>query len=79
MNIGICEAKSRLSDPIEKVRAGGEVVITKHGEPVARLVPLGARGAPDRARAVRAVRALSKRLDIRTRTPLSKLIDEGRD
>jgi prevent-host-death family protein len=79
MNIGVYEAKSKLSDLLDKVQAGKEVVITRHGEPVARLVPMNPPAAADRARAVRAVRALSKQLDIQIRIPLRKLIEEGRD
>ena len=78
MKIGIYEAKSRLSELLEKVRSGKDVVITRHGEPVAKLVPMNPPTRPDRARAVREVRALSKRLNIKTRVPLRKLIDEGR-
>ena len=35
--------------------------------------------APDRARAVRAVRALNKRLNIDAGVSLRKLVDAGRD
>ena len=79
MNVAVCEAKSKLSELLDKVCAGKEVVITRHGEPIARLVPVNAPAAPDRARAVREVRALSKRLNIRTGISLRKLVDEGRD
>ena len=79
MNIAVYEAKSKLSELLDKVCAGKEVVITRHGEPIARLVPVNAPTAPDRARAVRAVRALSKRLNIRAGSSLRKLIEEGRD
>jgi prevent-host-death family protein len=45
-HVGILEAKTHLSKLIEEVRAGGEVVITRHGAPVARLVsPAGVRRA----------------------------------
>jgi prevent-host-death family protein len=37
--IGIHDARSKLSELIERVRSGEEVVLTRHGEPVARLVP----------------------------------------
>jgi prevent-host-death family protein len=36
--VGTYEAKTRLSELIEKVEAGETVVITRHGKPVARLV-----------------------------------------
>jgi prevent-host-death family protein len=45
--VGAFEAKTHLSALLDKVVAGEEVVITKHGKPVARLV--GAREI-DRAR-----------------------------
>ena len=55
-------------------------MITRHGTPIARLVPMTApTAAPDRARAVRAVRALNKRLNIDAGVSLRKLIDTGRD
>ena len=79
MNIGIYDAKSRLSDLIDKVRAGKEVVITRHGEPVAKLVPMSPLQAADAAELVRDVRALRKRLNVRTTVPLRKLIEAGRD
>ena len=79
MNVGVYEAKARLSELLKEVRTGKEIVITSHGKPIARLVPAEEGRAPDRARAVRSIRALSKRLNIRTTVPLRSLIDEGRD
>lgn len=35
------ELKNNLSRYLEQVRAGGEVVVTDRGRPVARLVPMG--------------------------------------
>ena len=37
---GIREARHRFSDLLEEVRQGREVLITHHGRPAARLVPL---------------------------------------
>jgi prevent-host-death family protein len=37
-HVGIFEAKTRLSSLIEEVERGDDVVITRHGKPVARLV-----------------------------------------
>lgn len=39
IEVGAFEAKTHLSSLLEKVRHGAEVVITKRGKPVARLVP----------------------------------------
>lgn len=41
MAIGAFEAKNRLSELLGRVAAGEEVVITRRGVPVARLVPAG--------------------------------------
>jgi prevent-host-death family protein len=37
--VGAYEAKTKLSELLAEVEAGGEVVITKHGRAVARLLP----------------------------------------
>jgi prevent-host-death family protein len=37
--VNICGARTHLSRLVEEVEAGGEVVITRSGRPVARLVP----------------------------------------
>ncbi|MDQ3371867.1 MAG: type II toxin-antitoxin system prevent-host-death family antitoxin [Actinomycetota bacterium] len=39
IEVGMHEAKTTLSQLVERVHAGEDVVITRHGEPVARLVP----------------------------------------
>ena len=45
--VGMHEAKTTLSQLVKKARAGQEVVIASHGEPVARIVPYVAT-TPDR-------------------------------
>jgi prevent-host-death family protein len=40
VEVGVHEAKSTLSDLLRRVAAGEEVIITRSGEPVARLVPV---------------------------------------
>jgi prevent-host-death family protein len=37
--VGAYEAKTRFSQLLERVAAGEEITITRHGNPVARLVP----------------------------------------
>ncbi len=45
--IGISEAKTRLSKLIEQVQAGGApILITKHGKPVVELSAVGTGSAP---------------------------------
>jgi prevent-host-death family protein len=49
--IGAFEAKTKLSELLDRVERGEEIVITRHGKPAARLVP------PVEAQAPRAKRA----------------------
>ena len=37
--IGIRELKSTLSECVREVKAGRTIVVTEHGEPVARIIP----------------------------------------
>ena len=76
--VGIYDAKARLSELIAEVAKGGEVVITKRGKAVARLVPPEAPRTSAAARAARRIRALSERLNIR-HVNVRELIDQGRD
>ena len=43
MEVNVYAAKTHLSRLIDQANAGEEIVITRHGRPVARLVPAGAR------------------------------------
>ena len=40
IQVGIAELKARLSEYLARVQDGEEIVVTDHGRPVARLVPL---------------------------------------
>lgn len=39
MEVGAFEAKNTLGGLLDRVEQGEEIVITRHGKPVARLVP----------------------------------------
>jgi prevent-host-death family protein len=39
LEVGAFEAKNKLSALLDRVEKGEEIVITRHGRPVARLVP----------------------------------------
>ena len=39
MEIGAFEAKNKLGMLLDRVEAGEEITITRHGKPIARLVP----------------------------------------
>ncbi len=46
MRVNIYAAKTQLSRLVDRASAGEEVVITRHGRPVARLVPTEAKLKP---------------------------------
>ncbi len=37
---GVSELKANLSEALARVKAGEEILVTEHGRPIARLVPL---------------------------------------
>jgi len=59
LEIGAFEAKNTLGSLLDRVEHGEEIVITRHGKPVARLVPNS--GGIDRAQARAAFERLRKR------------------
>ena len=68
-SIGIYEAKSKLSKLVERAESGREVVITRRGKPVAKLVQANAGKVIDRTALFREIKAL--RRTIRLKKPLS--------
>jgi prevent-host-death family protein len=77
--IGAYEAKTHLSRLLDEVAEGETITITKHGKPVARLVPPDQQSRPSADEAIAALREFRKR----TRATLGditirELIDEGR-
>lgn len=71
-SIGAYEAKTHLPRLLDRVAQGESLTITRHGRPVARLVPVESE-ARDRAR-LAAQRILQRRSRL-DRTSVSELID----
>lgn len=46
MHVSVTDAKAQLTDLVRRAEAGDDVVLTRHGHPAVRLVPV--RPAPDR-------------------------------
>ena len=46
MRISVTEAKAQLTELVRRAEAGDEVILTRHGHPAVRLVPV--RAASDR-------------------------------
>jgi prevent-host-death family protein len=59
--IGAFEAKTKLGELLERVRQGADFTITKHEQPVARLVGIEAERATERMAATMELRALRSR------------------
>ena len=76
ISVGAYEAKTHLPKLIERVLAGETIQITRHGIPVANLVPVG--HAMVHSKVVEELRSLrrGKRLD---GISASELISEGRE
>lgn len=76
-HVGIFEAKTHLSQLLDAVEAGEQIVVTRRGKPIAHIVP-----APDDRRekakeAVARIRALRKGLTLDGVT-VKELIEDGR-
>lgn len=77
MEIGAFQAKTHLSELLERVRRGERITITRHGTPVAVLVPPEAEVATQ----VRSAAAELARLRARSKPgpeSIQQLRDEGR-
>lgn len=76
--IGAFEAKNKLSSLLDSVASGEEIVITRRGKAVARLVPMEL--SFDRAKARRAVEGLiaARRGVTLCGQNLKDLVNEGR-
>ena len=76
--VGAFEAKNKLAALLDEVERGGEVVITRRGKAVARLVSPG--DAFDRQGALRAVERIIANRKGRSLggSKIKDLIDEGR-
>ena len=68
--IGAYEAKTHLPRLLDRVAQGESLTITRHGKPVARLVPV----ADDRKRAKEAAARIMERRRHLKRVPLADLI-----
>ena len=77
--VGIFEAKNRLSELVERAGRGEEIIITRRGEQIARLMPALVPDAPAQARQL-AVRIRQSRAGqpLAGGVTLRELIDEGR-
>lgn len=86
--VTIQEAEAGLIDLVAEAENGSEVVITRDGRPVAKLVQIGERRMPDRLtpeqvadrqKAITELREIANRLKINaTQEEIKSWIEEGR-
>lgn len=77
-HVGAYDAKTRLSELLERVEAGEEITITRHGSPVARLVPIQNKPSVEaRTQAIAAMRKLAAKNQLKG-LKVKDLIAEGR-
>lgn len=80
--VGIFEAKTHLSSLLEEVEKGSEIVITRHGRPVARLVQpdihTSVEAVERRSTAWRELREIGRQLNLSLASAeIRQRIDEG--
>lgn len=84
--IGLFEAKAHLSELVARAEKGGEVIITRHNKPVARIVPMEVAPAFDfekRRAAVEGMRKIARDMARKhgpiTTDEIVQWVREGRD
>ena len=82
-HVGIFEAKTNLSSLVEQVESGQEIVITRHGKPVAKLVrvqpELTEEQIARRREAIVRLREIATRVNAEaTQEEIKSWIEEGR-
>lgn len=78
--IGSYEAKTHLPRLLDEVAAGETITITKHGRPVAHLVPPPGAKKPDAGKAIDAWRAYRREhpIVLGPGPTIKEMIEEGR-
>jgi prevent-host-death family protein len=75
--IGAFEAKTHFASLLERAARGEEIVITRHGTPVAKLMPVSADNRERRREAIRRLMEFSKGQTLGDLT-IRELRDQGR-
>lgn len=83
LTVGIHEAKVHFSEYAQRVERGDSVVVTRHGKPALRMMPMPEEEASDEDVLAKRKAAMERWLEIRKTMPMVKvdikaLIEEGR-
>ena len=77
LRVGAYEAKTRLSQLIDRAAQGEEIIITKHGVPVATLVPVADPRQKDSQAAIAAIKDFRRGRRL-AGLSIQEMIEEGR-
>lgn len=75
--VGAYEAKTHLPSLLEKVTRGEKITITKHGVPIAMIVPVEGAVKPDVNSTVEAIREFRRGRKLKG-ISIREMIEEGR-
>lgn len=76
--IGSFEAKTHLPALLDRASKGERITITKHGVPVAMLIPAEALPRRDRRQVIAELKAFGRGRSLKKGTRIRDLIEEGR-
>jgi prevent-host-death family protein len=76
--VGSFEAKTHLSSLLERVSRGERITITKHGVPIALLVPVDSVPGRDRNAVIDQLKAFGRGRTLPKGVTIRDLIEEGR-
>lgn len=77
-SVGAYEAKTHLPELLKRVENGERITITRHGHPVAELVPPGAAPGRDVSAVIEDIKRFRKGHTLGPDLTIRQLIDEGR-
>lgn len=75
--VGSYEAKTHFAELLDRVEKGERIVITRHGHPVAEMIPTNSTHAMDRHTAVEEMLKFSKGIKLGGLS-IKEMIEEGR-
>ena len=78
LEVGSYEAKTNLPSLLDRVQRGELITITRHGKPVARLVPVEEHDRQKIAQAMEEIKKLRKENRLGEDLTIRQLIEEGR-
>ncbi len=78
ITVGSYKAKTHLPDLLRQVEAGEQVLITRHGKPVARLMPIADAKREQALAAKEQIMELRKTMPKFSREEIREMIEEGR-